>query len=527
MVSRATAAPKAPRRDTPRFRSVLFPDTARAEAREVREAPACFTDLKLDPVVRAATAGWEEFDLAPLFHAPLDDLDAIRFRQEVVRDLERADVMSAVLAWSRRLREVRVCGDRAEKSSYRYEGERWFLRAAELYCDAVEQLHRDLDGSELGSRALRALHAYLDAYVAAPAFAELAREARRLSAELAAIRYTLLLEDGRVTVRAYQGESDLGAAVEETFAKFRHGAAGEPRLRPPAPPGMSHVQAQILEGLARLHPEVFAALRAFRTAQAGFVDATLARFDREIHFYVAYLTYLERFRSAGLDFCLPELSEGSKEVHSRESFDLALAENLIAEQKRVVTNDFWLRGRERILVVTGPNQGGKTTFARTFGQLHYLARLGLPVPGREARLFFCDRIFTHFERAESIRNLRGKLQDDLLRIRAILQAATPRSIVILNEIFSSTTLQDAIFLSRKILAELSRLDVLGVCVTFLGELASFDEKTVSLVAGVDPQDPTVRTFLLQRRPADDLAYALAIAAKYGLTEAQLRTRIVP
>jgi DNA mismatch repair protein MutS len=505
-----------------RFHSILFD---RPENSVGQEEPSFFGDLNLDRVLESMTAGREEYDLKPFFYAPLHDIAAVQYRHEVLRDLEKRAVRGSIEEFAQKMRRMREHLAQAEELRYEYQKERWFLDAVETYCDAVRSLADKLTHLEVDSRGFQALREYLGGYTDSDGFTSLAAETQALKEALAGVKYSVHIRGNLVRVSKYGGEADYSAEIEKVFAKFKQGTVKDYRVRFRDRPDMNHVEAQVLDLVARLYPEVFGSLDDYCTRHRDYLDPTVGAFDREVQFYLAYLEYIEQFETAGLPFCYPQVSDRYKEVYADEAFDLALADKLVLEKSTVVCNDFYLKAPERIIVVTGPNQGGKTTFARMFGQLHYLASLGLPVPAKRARLFLSDRLFTHFEREEELATLRGKLDDELVRIHDVLQRATSNSVIIMNESFASTTLNDALFIGTEVLRRIIRLGSLAVYVTFVDELASLDEATVSMVSMVVPDDPALRTYKVVRESADGLAYAAAIAEKYGLTYKRLKERI--
>jgi DNA mismatch repair protein MutS len=482
-------------------------------------------DLNLDQVIRDVAGDREQSALIVALLSRPADTGTVRYRHEVFRDLEDPGLLRAAGRFAERMRQVRVHLEQLAKMYSREQRMGWFLDAAAIYCEAVRTLAADLAAPSVASRGLLAFRDYLAAYVDSAGFAQLASDTAARQAELARVMYQIRIKGLRVEVSRYEGEPDYSAEIEKTFERFQQGAVKDYRVRYRTWPGMNHVGAQIAALVARLFTDEFTALAGFCQRHAGFADPVVGQFHRELQFYLSYVDYIGPLRSAGLGFCYPALSPGSKEIFARDTFDLALAAKLVPEGAAVVSNEFHLGGPERVIVVSGPNQGGKTTFARTFGQLHHLARTGCPVPGSAARLFVYDQIFTHFEREEDLSDLTGKLEDDLLRIQKALLSATPGSIVIMNEIFTSTTVNDARFLGEKVLAKVVELDLLCVYVTFVDELASIAPSVVSMASTIVPENPAERTYKVVRKPADGLAYALAIADKHRVTYGQLTERL--
>ena len=511
------------------YYSILFPTEESAQLPRRKEAPESFRDMNIDKILKPVIQENPELQLEEFFYTPLSDPAVIRYRQDIMKELMDPDKRMAIEGMVGQITFLRMFMDGLRmklttdgKFTGKYLDMGHLLENAALFSNVVSGLAAGVKKLELHSEGLKQFAVFMAEYSASDKFRQMQDWAARLRASFDKLQYCLYIKENLVRVAPYEEQEDYSVRVGELFARFRQGDVLDYRRKLKQDPVSENLENKILELLAHYHPEEFKDLTEFCKAYLHFDDDTLMRFAREVQFYFHWLDFLEPLKQAGLPFCFPVIHEKLDDLKALDCFDLALA---LDKPDKIVTNSFTLTAPEQILIVSGPNQGGKTTFARSFGQIHFLTSLGLMVPGREADVFLCDQVLTHFEREEDLANLSGKLQDDLIRLHAILEAATNKSIVIINEIFASTTLKDALQLGAHMLDALVEKGAPALVVTFLEELVDYGPQTVSMVTTVTNDEKHRRTFRLVRKAPDGQAFAMQIAAEHGLTFELLERRL--
>ncbi|MDR0906644.1 MAG: hypothetical protein LBN00_10830 [Oscillospiraceae bacterium] len=510
------------------FYSVLTPGWDK-EPQWAKNAPECFRDLNIDQIVTSIAYKRKEFNLSEIFYTHLQDEETILYRQEITRELEDESLRTLFDNFSRTIynlqgvmadiRESLVLGGKL-RDNYLTRGR--VMDCADWYTYEVNALAAVLRQKTFASKGLSEFSQYIIEYAESDAFKFLGSTVKQLREDFSKIEYTMLIRGNTISIQKFDDQPNHATDLLKCFEKFRQGEVNTYMRALPETPGDLNIEIALLDMIAGLFHEVFHTLDKFCQQHIDFVDGAIARFSREIQFYLGWFESVEETRKHGLKFCYPQISVDRNHIYAYECYDLALAKS--AEAK-TITNDFELTSPEKMIVITGPNQGGKTTFARSYAQAHYFGSLGLSVPAREASLAMFDNILTHFGREEDVTQQNGQLRDDLLRLKALLDQATGNSIIIINEIFASTTLSDALLLGGYMMDTLTKLGALVICVTFLDELSQHGPDTFSMVGLINEADPTIRTYKILRKNPDGLAYAAHIANKYGLSYERLSGRI--
>jgi len=205
------------------------------------------------------------------------------------------------------------------------------------------------------------------------------------------------------------------------------------------------------------------------TGQAsGHVKAFFTQLRIELAFYVGALNLYDALEHASATVCTPTIADsGEVDFSATDLYDVALALTL---ERAPVPNSLDAKDKP-LIVVTGANQGGKSTLLRAIGQAQLMAQTGLQVGAGKLRLNLCSGVFTHHKREEDASMESGKLDEELARMSHIADLITPGALLLCNESFASTNEREGSEIARQIVRAMLDSGIKVVFVTHQYDLA--------------------------------------------------------
>ncbi len=190
----------------------------------------------------------------------------------------------------------------------------------------------------------------------------------------------------------------------------------------------------------------------------------------ELGFYLGCLNLREQLAARGQPVCFPvPAGPGQDRLSARGLYDASLALTLAAESE-VTGNDVAADGRQ-LIMITGANQGGKSTFLRAVGQAQLMTQAGMFAPAESLSASVCSGVFTHFKREEDATMEKGKLDEELDRMSVISERIAPGGLLLCNESFASTNEREGSQIAREIIRALTEAGIRVFFVTHLYDLA--------------------------------------------------------
>ncbi len=215
----------------------------------------------------------------------------------------------------------------------------------------------------------------------------------------------------------------------------------------------------------------------------------------ELAFYVGCVNLYEHLAHKGEPICFPTaLPAGERQLSLHGLYDVCLT---LTMKRRMVGNDANADGRD-VVIVTGANQGGKTTFLRSVGLAQLMMQCGMFTAAESFSSAVNDSVFTHYKREEDSSMKSGKLDEELSRMSAIIDHITPHSLILFNESFAATNEREGSEIARQIVSALLDKRVKIIYVTHLYEFAhGFSHSNDrSLFLRAERQADGTRTFKL-------------------------------
>ncbi len=458
-------------------------------------------DLELDTLLRAM-AGNDEFLFAVARRAVFDgfqnDVDTILYRQDILQDCLKNPVIIGVLydlAVEATVRSRKHWYDSHYPSSMLYGS----LDVLSALLDMLKTLRGiaenetskfDSDGftvlfatlkKELADDYLKVIEGYLQ---------ELKfRNGMLFSAELGEWN-----ESTGFVLRRYQGKNP--SWLQRLFGKKPIGYTFELDERDEA-------GARIL---SEMRHQAINRVAVALAESAGHIVGFFEMLRTELAFYVGSLNLHSRLSGKGEPVCFPVPSpSGSHSLSFRGLYDICLSLHM---EKRVVGNAVDADGKS-LMLITGANQGGKSSFLRSMGLAQIMMQCGMFVGAEKFQAEICPSMFTHYKREEDSTMKSGKFDEELARMSKIIDHVTAGSIVLFNESFAATNDREGSEIARQIVRGLLEKGIKVFFVTHLFDFAHgfFQQKLdYAIFLRAERKDDGTRTFRILAGAPSETSY---------------------
>ena len=558
--------------------SLLWPPGSKSDLGVVRSylAPVAASDLGMQNLINIFTTNNEhQKEIWKVLNTLCQDLSVIRYRQEVLEDLlchtQLVDLLEALLPTIDALgrQSHRVVQDMTTLHEFT-----WRMGELQSIVDCIHYLGEVFQeiGGSLSSQGLCLLRDQIAEIQADPDFQDLVEKLPKLLAELrtcASVTIGINLDQFLRPVEAtllavneerFTSQSMLsrifGRKVNEreglvalhTVPKREVEGPYALPIDPELGRAVDPMMVPLFEDLSRIIEKITRPITKEVKRYTNINGRMFVNLRTDLIFYLGAVRYVTGMRRHGLPVCMPDIvSLEERLCQVDEAYNVHLVSLLSGGDPErdlnaaVVLNNIEFGPEGRVLILTGPNRGGKTAYMQGVGLIQVLSQAGLYVPGSRARISPVDNIYTHFPTEEKPGTDTGRFGAEAKRLGEIFQQVTRYSLVLLNESLSSTSTGESLYIARDLVCIIRRYGGRAIYSTHLHELAeNVDElnrstpgesKIISIVSSPvkDNHPPGAdihRTFKIEAREPMGRSYAREIATKYGISYDQLENLLI-
>lgn len=479
--------------------------------------PSFYVDFNLDQIIDRICRNWGENISSFYYYLPADK-ESEDYRRAVMTDVKIESLNGALMNFEKSMKQHQEIVKKKEFVKREIQKAAWHISEVLQYGEALQELLTALQEADVRSQGMLELKASLEQYLSAEEFKAMYQQAGELVAERNSFRFRISYANNQVVVSDEEIPGTYDCFLKKNFT--------EPEKPMKSPyvdnPDLAALELEIINILQKKKPELFKNTLSFYEKYKEYAKPEYIQLGKELPYYLAFYKFEQNMQKLGFAFTSPSVDE-KQDMFATGLYDLALACVNSAEGKEVTSNDFVYHEGETFIVLTGPNQGGKTTFARSLGQMMYFTKMGLDVPAMAANVHYFNNILTHFTVEESVETGRGKLQEELVRLKPMMTGESTNDFVIINELFTTAANYDAIIMGQRVLQYFIGQKCRGIYVTHLKELTEAHESVVSMRAMLDDQGK--QNHKIVRKEAEDIACAINQVNKYRLNYEQLKERL--